>query len=237
MISWDDAVLIIIAIHFNNRIKYVWLELSHYTIPYTLHLTPYTLHLIAMFTSFPPITKALLILSLIWALLIMFMPGFSAYWAHNLFVVAGFWWQVAVQMWAYSFLHWGVLHFFSNALFLVLFWWPLEKHLWQKTYLIFFLFSTLFTWSLLLYFSNVPTIGISGFCMGILTYTLLLMKSQNNPQYQSALLLLVINIWIGFQGNISFWWHALWAVSGALFYIFVRNFWLFSIANNRYDSF
>jgi hypothetical protein len=58
--------------------------------------------------------------------------------------------------------------------------------------------------------------------MAILAYIFLELKAQRNPEYRSAGVFLLINIAIGFTGNISLVGHLSGAIFGMVFY-YLRN--------------
>jgi hypothetical protein len=68
---------------------------------------------------------------------------------------------------------------------------------------LFFLLNAVFVGISLLVLSNGNTIGISGFAMAVLSYVFIDLYTKNNPEYTSAGVFLLINIAIGFTGNIS----------------------------------
>ena len=67
-------------------------------------------------------------------------------------------------------------------------------------------------------FSSGVTIGISTYCMAILAYYAMMLKSASSPEFKNALLFLFLNIIIGFTGNISLTGHLGGAVAGLLFF-------------------
>jgi len=121
------------------------------------------------------------------------------------------------QFFLYSFIHWWFLHLFFNTIFLYYFWNNVEKIMRKKKYIFFFLANTIFVWICLLIFSQGNSIGISGFCMALLTYYTLDLKEKNNPEYKWWITAIILNIAIGLNPQISLAGH----LSGAIFW------WLF----------
>jgi len=97
-----------------------------------------------------------------------------------------------------------------------------ESIIGRSKFIVFFLFNALFVGISLLFYANGNTIGISGFAMAILSYVFLELKAQRNPEYRSAGVFLLINIAIGFTGNISLVGHLSGAIFGIIFY-YLRN--------------
>lgn len=151
-----------------------------------------------------------------------FMGNILAYGMNSFFLVQGLYIQVIVQFLLYQFLHGGILHLLSNSFFLYLFGNQVEGLIGRGRFMLFFAFNTLFVGISLLLFANGNTIGISGFAMAVLAYIFLELRSRNNPEYRSAGIFLLINIAIGFTGNISLVGHLSGAIFGMIFY-YLRN--------------
>ena len=161
----------------------------------------------------------------------------------NLFVVISFVWFILYFLWLYdkffqttdlfstiircliyTFVHWWILHFFWNAIFLLYFWNIVEKNIWWIKYMFLFIFSMIFVRTWLLLLEQYRTIWISWFCMAILWYYIMYLKSRNDPELIGWIMFLVINIVAWFSAWISFWWHFLWAIAWIIcYYIIPRN--------------
>lgn len=150
------------------------------------------------------------------------MGDILAYGMNSFFLVQGLYIQVIVQFLLYQFLHGGILHLLSNSFFLYLFGNQVEALIGKNRFIVFFLLNTLFVGISLLLFARGNTIGISGFAMAVLAYVFLELRSRNNPEYRSAGIFLLINIAIGFTGNISLVGHLSGAIFGMVFY-YLRN--------------
>ena len=171
------------------------------------------------------ITKILIAISFITTVLSYFMDSIMLFWMNNSFLLAWNYLAYFVQMILYSFIHWWIMHLLMNMLFLYYFWWILELLIWRKKYLIFFIFITVFNWILLTFFQwNYNTIWISGFCMAILSYYILELKSRNNPEYKWWITAIVLNIVVWFLPWISLFWHLFWAIWGFIFYFLNKDF-------------
>lgn len=125
----------------------------------------------------------------------------------------------------FTFFHWSLLHFLSNAIFMIYFWNIVELLLWKTRYFIFFIFSIIFVWLSILVFSNFyNVIWISWFCMAILAYYTLDLKDKNNPEYKWWIVFMFINIAIWIMPWISLLWHLFWIISGIIFYYLNKEF-------------
>lgn len=132
-----------------------------------------------------------------------------------------FWKQVAM----FQFLHGDVLHIVMNSYFLYSAGPIVEQLLWSGRYLVFFITSTLFSVSILYYFApRQNTIGISGFCMAILSYLWILLFTTGSSGANEIGTLLIINIAIGFLPGISLVGHIAGAIWWVLFWFITRNF-------------
>ncbi|GAB0174411.1 MAG: hypothetical protein HHAS10_02900 [Candidatus Altimarinota bacterium] len=132
-----------------------------------------------------------------------------------------FWKQVL----AFQFIHGDVLHIVMNSYFLYSAGPIIEEILGSARYGVFFITSTLFSVAMLFFFaSRQNTIGISGFCMSILSYLWILLYSSGSSGTEEIGRLLIINIVIGFLPGISLVGHVAGAIWGILFWIITRNF-------------
>jgi membrane associated rhomboid family serine protease len=132
-----------------------------------------------------------------------------------------FWKQVAM----FQFLHGDILHIVMNSYFLYSAGPFVEQILWSGRYIVFFITSTLFSVAMLYYFApRQNTIGISGFCMAILSYLWILLATTGGSWANDIGILLLINIAIGFLPGISLVGHVAGAIWGVLFWFITRNF-------------
>lgn len=67
----------------------------------------------------------------------------------------------------------------------------------KTKYILFFIFIAFFNGFLLLAFSTGNTIGISGFCMALLSYYTLELYFQNNIEYKGGFTAIIANLAIG----------------------------------------
>ena len=141
---------------------------------------------------------------------------------HSIFLEQGLYLFVIFQTLAFEFIHGGILHLASNVIFLILIGLPLERQKGGKWMLIFFLCMHM-ALAIALSFGSVPTVGISGFAMAILSYYMLQLRSFGNDEWKSVLVLLVINIAIGLDPGISLWGHLWGAVFGGVYYGVEKN--------------
>ena len=127
------------------------------------------------------------------------------------------------QILLYQFLHGDILHIFLNAYFLYQAGPEVESRMTKKEFKLFFLANTLFIALALWFLSRGNTIGISGFCMALLAYLYMDMRSVRHPMASQILIMLIINVLIGLTGNISFVGHAGWALFGMVWWIYRRR--------------
>ncbi len=100
----------------------------------------------------------------------------------------------------------------------------IESRMSPMRYRAFFLLNTLFVAVCLWFFAPLSTtIGISGFCMALLSYLWIDLYTTRHPMANQILIMLVINIALGFTGNISFVGHASGAVFGLIWWYFRRK--------------
>lgn len=122
------------------------------------------------------------------------------------------------QFLLYQFLHGDILHIFLNAYFLYQAWPEVEVRMKRYKFLLFFLGNSLFVAVSLWFLSPGNTIGISGFCMALLSYLYMDMRSIRHPMTNQILMMLLLNVWLGLFGNISFVGHAAGVVFGILWW-------------------
>ena len=128
------------------------------------------------------------------------------------------------QVGLFQFIHGDILHLVMNSYFLYVAGPILEQALWASNFLIFFLSTTLVSAFALYFFApKSNTIGISGFCMALLSYLGIDLYTTWHPMASQILVMLVINIAIGLTGNISFVGHASGALFGVITWFFLRN--------------
>lgn len=130
-----------------------------------------------------------------------------------------------LQILLFQFFHGNLLHLFLNVYFLYSAWPEIEVRMKRKKYILFFITSTLFVAISLFIFSPLTlTIGISGFCMALLSYLWIDLYTLRNPASNQILVMLVINILLGLSGGISFTAHAAGAVWGVIWW-YMRKKW------------
>ena len=102
----------------------------------------------------------------------------------------------------------------------------IESRMSPMRYRAFFLLNTLFVAVCLWFFAPLSTtIGISGFCMALLSYLWVDLHTTHHPIANQILVMLVINIALGLTGNISFVGHASGAVFGLIWWYFRKRQW------------
>ena len=122
----------------------------------------------------------------------------------------------------YSFLHGWILHVLSNVLFFVTIGRAIEiGHGREWTWYLWW-WTTLFVGIFLYLFSDNPTIGGSGFAMSILAVYAYNLYQHKHSDYKWAILLMIINLVLGFGATVSFMGHFAGALAGYL-YVWYRN--------------
>jgi len=180
-------------------------------------------------------SNILILISVIFTIIWYIFPIFVSEWSiNNIYLNSANYSHFILQFFTGTFLHWGLLHFLMNAIFIYYFWNILEIIMWRNKFILFFILSVIFNWILLSYFSpNSYTIWISGFALAIITYYTLELKSLKNPEYKWWITAIIINIWIWFYPWISLYWHLFWVVFWIIFFYLTKDFtkkqliWLF----------
>jgi rhomboid protease GluP len=166
------------------------------------------------------LTNIFIILSFFLTLLVSLYPELYQFWMNGIFLWEKNYLFLGIQFLTYSFIHGGILHFVSNALFLFYFWNEVENDIKDIKYLSFFFFTTLFIWIMILSFEADNTVGISWFWLAIMTYYTLELKRRGNPDYRWGLTAIFVNVALGFIPGISLIGHFFWVISGiAFFYV------------------
>ncbi len=162
------------------------------------------------------ISHALILISVIVAILWFFFPWLKAFfWLHAIPVVPETIPFIFGQFLLYQFLHGDILHIFMNSYFLYQAGPEVESRMTRKEFLYFFFWNSIFVAVALWFLSEWNTIGISGFCMALLSYLWIDLYTQRHPMSNQILIMLVINIGIGLSPGISLIGHA----AGAVFWL------------------
>lgn len=124
-----------------------------------------------------------------------------------------------VQVVLFQFLHGNLFHLFMNSYFLYSAGPIIESRMPRDRFIIFFIASTIFVASSLYFLSpNSNTIGISGFCMALLAYLWIDLRTIHHPMSGQVGFMLLINILLGLSSGISFVGHAAGAVLGIIWW-------------------
>lgn len=130
------------------------------------------------------------------------------------------------QLFLYQFLHGDIFHILMNSYFLYQAWPEVETRMSKGRFQLFFLLNTIFVAAALWFFAPYSlTIGISGFCMALLSYLWIDLHTTHHPMANQILIMLVINIALGLTGNISFVGHFFGAVFGLIWWYFRKKQW------------
>lgn len=156
--------------------------------------------------------------SIFFTTIAFFYPEIYVLWINKAFLSTNFFYLIIFQFFIWTFLHWWILHLVFNSIFIFYFWNTLEALIWKKKFIIFYIFSVFFIWSLLIVSVDWNTIWISWFAMALLSYYTLELKSRNNMEYKWWITALIINIWIWLVPWISLAWHFYWALAWVIFY-------------------
>ena len=169
-------------------------------------------------------SNVLILISAIVTLIASFMPSIYIFGINDVFLNQWLYHIYIIQFFTGTFLHWGVLHLIANSLFLYFFWNIVEWIIWKNKYIIFFIFVSIFNWVLLSVFIWWNTVWISWFCMALISYYTLELKSRNDSEYKWWITALILNIWIWFIPWISLFWHMFWAIWWVIFFIINKDF-------------
>ena len=102
----------------------------------------------------------------------------------------------------------------------------IESRMSPNQFKVFFLLNTLFVAACLWFLApESTTIGISGFCMALLSYLWIDLHTTRHPMANQILIMLGINIALGFTGDISLVGHASGAVFGLIWWYFRKRQW------------
>ena len=169
------------------------------------------------------ISKILIAISFLLTFIAQLYPSLYSLWVNNFYLNDWIYHIFLIQFFIWTFLHWGIFHLLFNSIFIYYFWNIIEIILWTKKYIIFFVFVVTFNGILLSIFSNWNTIWISWFCMALISYYTLELKSKNNPDYKWWITAIVINVLLWFMPWISLLWHLFWAIAWVLYYYLNKN--------------
>lgn len=143
----------------------------------------------------------------------------NMYGFHSLFALQGDYLSFFVQLILFQFLHGNMLHLFLNSYFLYVAGPEIESRMTKDRFIAFFIGSTLFTaTSLHIFASDALTIGISGFCMALLSYLWIDLRTTHHPMATQIGVMLFINILLWLSGDISFVGHAAGAIWGIIWW-------------------
>lgn len=169
-------------------------------------------------------SNILILTSIIATGLAHFMPQLYIFGMNNAFLNDGLYHIYVIQFFTGSFLHWWFTHLLFNSMFVYIFWNIVEMIIWRKKFIMLFVFVTVFVWVLLSIFAGWNTVWISWFCMALISYYTLELKSKNNPEYKWWITAIIINIWIWFVPGISLLWHLFWAIAWVIFYLLNKQY-------------
>ncbi len=175
------------------------------------------------------LSSILILISTIVTILATIMPSLYIFGMNNHFLDLWLYHIYILQFFTWTFLHWWFLHLFFNSVFIFYFWNIVEWLIWIKKYIVFFVFVTIFNW-VLLSIVNVwntlyeNTVWISWFCLALLSYYTLELRSRNNPEYKWWITAIIINVWIGFYPGISLYWHLFWVIAWVIYYLLTKDF-------------
>jgi membrane associated rhomboid family serine protease len=147
-----------------------------------------------------PLSYILIGISVIIAICGFVIPGFQDRFGMNQFsLMDGKYIQFIVQIILFQFLHGDILHLLMNSYFLYTAGPMVESRMSRDRFLWFFAATTIFlTICLSLFSPNATTIGISGFCMALLSYLWIDLYTAKHPMANQILIMLVLNIGLGF---------------------------------------
>lgn len=172
------------------------------------------------------ISNNLITLSIIFTILVYIFPDFIVFWMNKHFLISWNYYYYFLQFFTSNFIHGWLLHIFSNSIFLYYFWNLVEIIVWKKKYIAFFIFNVFFVWLWITYFSwlHSNTVWISGFCMALITYYTLELKSKKHPDWTGWVTAIILNLLIWLNPWISLVWHFFWFIAWILFYLYNKEY-------------
>ena len=170
------------------------------------------------------ISYILILISVIVSLIVWKNTSLFRYGFNKTYYSEGNYPEFIKQVGLFQFIHGDILHLVMNSYFLYTAGPILEKALWASNFLMFFLSTTIISVFGLYFFApKSNTIGISGFCMALLSYLWIVLYSAWDPGASQIGTLLLINIAFGFVPGISFIGHLTGAVWGITFWYITNN--------------
>ncbi len=178
-----------------------------------------------MFSFFPQrsLSHLLILISIVVSMIGFIFPQFvSLYGMNGYYYATGDYISLIVQVMLFQFLHGGIIHLLANSYFLYTAWPEVEARMSRDRYTWFFITSTVFVAIALLIFApRSLTIGISGWCMALLSYLWIDLYTTRHPMAPQVLAMLAINIGIGLIPGISLvghlagaiWWLIWWGIA------------------------
>lgn len=140
------------------------------------------------------------------------------------YLISGDYLSLLVQVLLFQFLHGGFLHLFMNSYFLYSAGPTLEARMSPDRFTWFFISSTIFVAVALFIFAPYSlTIGISGFCMAILSYLWIDLYTTRHPAASQILVMLLLNVGIGLIPGISLVGHMAGAIWGIIWWAIFRD--------------
>ena len=169
------------------------------------------------------LSNFLILISFIITFISYFYSDLFTLWMNRFFIEKDLPHILLLQFCMYQFLHWWIFHLLANSIFIYIFWNQIEYLIWKTKFFLFFLFNTLFVWTMLLFFSSWNTIWISWFCMALISFFTLELYFRKNPEYKWWITAILLNIAIWFYPWISLAWHLFWAIAWIIFYFLSKK--------------
>lgn len=171
-----------------------------------------------------PISYMLILISIIVTLGVWSRASLMKYGFHREYYAEWQYIDFLKQFSLFQFIHGDILHIVMNSYFLYTAGPMLEKILGSMNFFIFFFTTTIFSVIALYIFApKSNTIGISWFCMAILSYLWIALYTLGDSSATSIGTLLLINIALGFAPGISLVGHASGALWGVIFWYITTN--------------
>jgi membrane associated rhomboid family serine protease len=141
------------------------------------------------------ISHALIVVSAIVAIIGFIFPWLVSYFGLHAIGVNSYTAPFILgQIILYQFLHGSLIHIFLNAYFLYQAGPEVESRMNRSEFISFFLGNTIFVALALWFLSPGLTIGISGFCMALLSYLYMDLQATRHPMANQVLTMLMINV-------------------------------------------
>ena len=168
----------------------------------------------------------LILVSVVVSIIGFTFPDFQRlFWLSGYSLYSGAYINAIVQIILFQFLHGNILHLLMNSYFLYTAGPEVEVRMSPNRYIWFFVTSTIFVAiALFILQPGALTIGISGFCMALLSYLWIDLYTTRHPMASQILIMLIVNIGIWLVPGISLIWHLFGAIWWLIWWTIRKKF-------------